>query len=85
MSRSSLTPGNGLSAAALGSSVGFGSLSTNRKAATVSQTPEGLNIRKSADVQLGLSSKVTFDQEASPLDSASDASQIFIREITYAC
>jgi hypothetical protein len=79
VSSNSLASGDCLSATAFCSSVGLRSLSTNRQASTVSQAPECLNIRESADVQLGFSTKITFDQEASPLDSASYSSQIFIR------
>jgi hypothetical protein len=77
----SLTSSNRLSATTFGSSVRLSSLSTNWEATTVSQSPESLNIRESADVQLSLSSKVTLDEESCPLDSASYASQFFVIEI----
>jgi len=77
----SLTSSNRLASATLGSGVGLSSLSTNGQATTVSQTSDSLNIRESANVQLGLSSKVTFNEESSPLDSASYTSQFFVIEI----
>jgi hypothetical protein len=75
----SLASGNCLSTTAFCSGIGLRSLSTNGQASTVPQAPECLNIRKSTDVQLGLSTKVTFNKEASPLDSTSNSSQFFIR------
>jgi hypothetical protein len=84
MTRNPFTSGNRLSTTTFGSSVGLSSLSANREATTVSQTPECLNIRESPDVQLSLTTKVTLDEESSPLDSTSYSSELFIIEISNA-
>jgi hypothetical protein len=76
-----LLTGYRLTSAALGASVRLGSLTTNWQSPAVSQSTNRLDVTESSDVQLSLTSKVTFDEQTRSLNRASDSSHLFFTKI----
>jgi hypothetical protein len=84
-SYNSLPTGDCLSASPLCSSVGLCSLSPDRQAPAVAYTPKRLNIRKSPDVQLCFTPKVTLYQQARSFDGAANTGEVFVGKVPGSC
>jgi hypothetical protein len=76
-----LLTGYRLTSAALSASIRLGSLATNWQSPAVSQPPNRLDVTESSNVQLSLTTKVTFNEKTCSFNCTSNSSHLFFTEI----